>query len=78
MFNGWRDPPVNPVMKVYFFNLTNKVMIVIVIMHDNDNDNDNYHQKGGIPRREGASPGGQDRTLCVHPGNGDDDDEYDD
>ena len=23
-FNSWRDPPVNPVMKIYFFNLTNK------------------------------------------------------
>ena len=24
MFDGWRKPPINPVMKVYFFNLTNK------------------------------------------------------
>ena len=23
-FEGWKNPPVNPVMKVYFFNLTNK------------------------------------------------------
>ena len=23
-FQGWKDPPVNPVMKVFFFNLTNE------------------------------------------------------
>ena len=24
-FHGWKDPPVTPILKIYFFNLTNSV-----------------------------------------------------